>query len=263
MPAVEVVPGDLPVVLGLPHTGTEVPGPVAKRLNATGQALADTDWHVDRLYDGLLPGATRVRAGFHRYVIDANRPPDDESLYPGQNTTGLVPLTDFDGRPIWTTPPTASEITGRRETYHSAYHVALAGEIARLRAAHPHVLLFDCHSIRSRIPYLFDGTLPDLNIGTAGGESCAPALEAAACRIASDSGYAWVVNGRFRGGWTTRHYGAPDSGVHGVQMELAQSAYLADEAPPWTYDPHKAERLRSVLGPLLSELLSTLRTLPP
>src|SRR5690606_16195124 len=121
-------------------------------LNATGRALADTDWHIDRLYAGLVPGATVVRATFHRYLIDANRPPDGESLYPGQSTTGLVPLTDFDGVPIWDSPPGPAEIEARRAGWHAPYHAALAAEVARVRAAHGVCVLYDCHSIRSRIP---------------------------------------------------------------------------------------------------------------
>ena len=179
MTPVEVAQGEGPVILGLPHTGTAVPAEIFARLNETGRALADTDWHVDRLYDGLLPGATTVRARFHRYVIDANRGPDDASLYPGQNTTGLCPVTDFDGRPIWREgeEPTAEEVAERTAAFHAPYHAALAAEIERVRARHGVAILYDCHSIRSVIPFLFEGTLPDFNVGTADGASCAPAVE--------------------------------------------------------------------------------------
>ena len=296
MTPVEVIRGDGPVVLGQPHGGTWLPPEVAARLNATGRALADTDWHIGRLYDGLLPGATVVRATFHRYVIDANRPPDGASLYPGQNTTGLVPLTDFDGRPIWDDPPDAGDVARRREAFHAPYHAALAAELDRVRAPHGFAVLWDCHSIRSVIPFLFDGTLPDLNIGTNGGTSCAAeveALVAAGCGIGGASegsarpeGWAQkrpplgggsgaarsaeadlarpadprpglftaVLNGRFKGGWTTRHYGRPAEGFHAVQMEIAQSAYLAAEAAPWTYDAAKADPLRATLSRILTDL---------
>ncbi|MCE8471151.1 N-formylglutamate amidohydrolase, partial [Rhodovulum sulfidophilum] len=165
MSPVEITRGDSAVILGLPHTGTHVPEDILARLNARGRELTDTDWHVHELYDGLLPGATTVRATFHRYVIDANRPPEDESLYPGQNTTGLVPLTDFDGEPIWDTTPDAAETARRLAEFHAPYHAALAAEIARVRARHGVAILYDCHSIRSVIPYLFEGILPDFNIG--------------------------------------------------------------------------------------------------
>lgn len=254
MNPVEVVRGDGPVILGLPHTGTFLPDAVMARLNDRGRVLADTDWHVERLYDGLLPGATTVRATFHRYAIDANRGPDDASLYPGQNTTGLVPLTDFDGVPIWTEAPSAGEVEERKARFHAPYHAALAAEIARVRARHGVAILYDCHSIRSVIPFLFEGVLPDFNIGTAGGVSCAPAIEAAAQEVASATGRRWVVNGRFRGGWTTRHYGRPESGVHAIQMELAQSTYLASEAPPFAYDEAKAAALRKPLREILARI---------
>lgn len=183
-PPVEIQRGDSPVVLGLPHTGTHVPAEIEARLNDRGGrgGLADTDWHIHRLYEGgLLPGATTVRATFHRYVIDANRDPaGGASLYPGQNTTTLVPLTDFDGQGgIWTDPPTEADIMARRAAFHAPYHAALTAELDRVKARHGFAILYDCHSIRSRIPpFLFEGTLPDFNTGTNAGTTCAPQIEA-------------------------------------------------------------------------------------
>ncbi len=255
---VEVVEGDGPVVLGLPHTGTWLPEDVAERLNPTGLALADTDWHIHELYAGLLPSATTVRATFHRYAIDANRGPDDASLYPGQNTTGLCPLTDFDGRPIYRAgaEPDAAAIAARVAAWHAPYHAALAAQIARVRARHGVAILYDCHSIRSVIPFLFDGTLPDFNVGTNNGASCAPEVEACVMHIVRGApGHTWVLNGRFKGGWTTRHYGRPEAGCHAVQMELAQSTYM-DEAPPWTWRAERADRLRVYLAEILETLES-------
>lgn len=260
MTPVTVGQGDSPIVLGLPHTGTHVPGDVMAKLNDAGRALADTDWHIDRLYEGLIPGATTVRANFHRYVIDANRDPDGASLYPGQNTTALVPLTDFDGTDIWHVPPGVEEITARRTAFHAPYHTALTTELERVRDLHGVAILYDCHSIRSQIPYLFDGTLPDFNIGTNLGTTCAPQIEASTVDICTAAtGYSTIANGRFKGGWTTRHYGQPAKGIHAIQMELAQSTYLTDEAAPWSYDETKAAALR----PHLKHILTTLATLAP
>lgn len=255
MPPVEIRHGDSPVVLGLPHTGTSVPADIAAQLNERGRGLDDTDWHIDRLYDGVLQGATTVRATFHRYVIDANRDPSGVSLYPGQNTTTLVPLTDFDGQPIWDQEPDAAEVEARRMRYHAPYHAALEAELQRVKALHGFAILYDCHSIRSNIPFLFDGTLPDFNTGTNLGRTCDPDIEAivvAGCNRAE--GYSSVLNGRFKGGWTTRHYGRPKDGLHAIQMELAQSTYLTDEAAPWTYDTAKADRLRAHLQTILTDL---------
>lgn len=260
MTPVEVVEGDGPVILGLPHTGTWLPEAVRNRLNARGRELADTDWHIHTLYDGLLPGATTVRATFHRYVIDANRGPEDESLYPGQNTTGLVPLTDFDGAPIWRVEPDADEVAARLSMFHAPYHAALRAQIARVQARHGVAILYDCHSIRAHIPYLFEGRLPDFNIGTANGTSCAPEIEAATQAVcAAAQGFSHVLNGRFKGGWTTRHYGQPQNGVHAIQMELAQVTHLADERAPWELSTEKAARLR----PHLAEILARLAALAP
>jgi formiminoglutamase len=253
MKPVAVVEGAGPVVLAMPHGGTYLPEAIAARLNGTGRTRADTDWHIDRLYAGLLPGATLVRALFHRYVIDANRAPDDANLYPGQNGTGLCPLTDFDGRAIYRQgqEPDRQETDERRRDWHGPYHRALARQLERVRRRHGLVVLYDCHSIRSRLPYLFDGRLPDFNIGTNDGHSCAaPLQEAAADICARATSMTLAVNGRFRGGWTTRHYGRPEMGVHAIQMELAQAAYM-DEQPPWRFDEARAAGLRRHLAKIL------------
>lgn len=254
MKAVEITRGAGPIVLGMPHTGTYVPAEIWEKLNGRGRGLTDTDWHIHRLYAGLRDDVTVVRATFHRYVIDANRDPTGRSLYPGQNTTGLVPQTDFDGRAIWQTPPDAADIEARRVGWHAPYHAALEAELARVRARHGVAVLYDCHSIRARIPFLFAGTLDDFNIGTNDGASCAEeitAATAAICRAAP--GYTTVVNGRFKGGWTTRHYGRPAERWHAIQMELAQATYM-QESPPWSYVPERAEAVRKPLRRVLARL---------
>jgi N-formylglutamate deformylase len=255
MNPVEITRGNSPIILGLPHTGTHVPADVFASLNSRGQELTDTDWHIEKLYDCLLPGVTSVRATFHRYVIDANRDPSGQSLYPGQNTTGLVPLTDFDGNDIWLTPPSDQQIEARRLVFHAPYHTALEAEMARVHALHGVAILYDCHSIRSHIPFLFDGVLPDFNIGSNNGMTCALEIEAGIAAVCNKAeGYTSIFNGRFKGGWTTRHYGRPDQNWHAIQMELAQSAYLKTEAAPWAYDGAKAEKLRVHLTDILSKL---------
>ena len=255
MSPVTVSRGEGPVVLGLPHTGTFVPDEIAADMNARGRDRADTDWHVDRLFAGLLPDATSVKATFHRYVIDANRDPEGHSLYPGQNTTSLVPLTDFDGHDIWQVPPSADEVARRRTVFHAPYHAALAAELARVRARHGVAILFDCHSIRSEIPFLFEGRLPDFNIGTNLGSTCDARLEAATLRICEAAkGYTTTLNGRFKGGWTTRFYGRPEEGIHAIQLELSQSTYLVRQAAPWTYDQSGSMALRAHLASILNAL---------
>ncbi len=256
MQVVSVLRGDSPIVLGQPHGGTFVPADIAARLNDTGRALADTDWHINRLYEGVFDGVSVVQSNIHRYVIDANRAPDGASLYPGQNTTTLVPLTDFDGRLIWIEGqnPSADETESRRLAFHAPYHDALQQELERVRNRHGVAILFDCHSIRSVIPYLFEGELPVFNTGTNSGQSCHPAVEQAVHHVATDAdGYSSVLNGRFRGGWTTRHYGRPSEGIHAIQMEIAQRAYM-DETPPWTWRDERAAALRPHLRNMLSRL---------
>jgi N-formylglutamate deformylase len=257
MEMVELNRGNSPVILAFPHTGTHVPPDIWGRLNATGRALTDTDWHIHELYQGLLPEATTVRATFHRYCIDANRDPSGVSLYPGQNTTGLIPLTDFDNRPLWLEggEPDAADTERRLQRFHQPYHAVLSAEIRRVKALHGVAVLYDCHSIRSVCPFLFDGVLPDFNIGTDNGRTCNPLMEQEVGAIcAAADGYTSVVNGRFRGGWTTRHYGQPASGVHAIQMELAQSTHLKSESLPFEYDTGKSAALRSVLRQILERI---------
>lgn len=256
MIGLEITRSDSPLVLGLPHTGTDVPADCLGRLNDTGRAIADTDWHIHTLYDGLLEGVTSVRTPIHRYVIDVNRDPSGESLYPGQNTTGLCPLTDFDGQSIYRAgqEPGESEVERRRAAYHAPYHAALDAELERVKALHGFAILYDCHSIRSHIPFLFEGRLPDFNIGTNLGTTCAPEIETAVTAICTAAeSYTSVTNGRFKGGWTTRHYGRPSEGLHAIQMELAQSTYMFERSP-WSYVEPSAERLRFHLKTILETL---------
>lgn len=245
--------GDAPLLVSLPHDGTEVPEAIAARLQPAARAVPDTDWFVSRLYAfarGL--GASILVPRFSRYVIDLNRPPDDVSLYPGQNTTGLCPAVRFDGEPVYLPgqAPATDEVRARVETYWRPYHDALADELARLRARHPRVLLWEGHSIRGTVPFLFEGRLPDLNLGTAAGASCAPARQARLeAVLAGQAAYSWVANGRFKGGYITRHYGQPAQGIDAVQLELAQSTYMDEDAV--RYDEGKASALQRLLDALL------------
>lgn len=255
--------GGGPLILSLPHTGTTMPPEVAAGLADADLALKDTDWWIDRLYAPLAEAldATTVHTALSRTAIDVNRDPSGRSLYPGQATTGLAPLETFDGEPLYRpdAEPDEAEIARRRSRWFDPYHTALAAELARLRREHGLVLLYDCHSIRSRVPRLFPGELPVFNIGSNDGRSCAPEIAEAAAAICGRSGMSTVVDGRFKGGWITRHYGRPEHGVHALQMELACRAYM-DEAPP-RFDEARAERLRGVLSDMLDAMLSALARL--
>ncbi|MBO9543435.1 N-formylglutamate deformylase [Caulobacter sp.] len=264
----QVIRGSAPLIISLPHTGTEIPPTIEAGLVSPWLARKDADWWVDRLYafaEGM--GATIVRTAISRTVIDVNRDPSGASLYPGQATTELCPTTTFDGEPLYRDGgPDAAEIDRRRTTYFEPYHAALRTEIDRLRGLHPTVVLYEAHSIRSRVPRLFDGELPQFNLGTNSGASCADALTAAVEAACDASGRSRVTNGRFKGGWTTRHYGQPSTGVHAIQMELACRGYMDDPAEPPTEDTwptpfhaDRAEPLRLVLEDVLKACLQFAR----
>lgn len=254
---VTVTRGSSPLILSMPHPGTGVPPEVAAQLNARGKLVEDTDWHMRQLYGFAAPFApTIVEAQLSRFVIDLNRDPSGVSLYPGQATTELVPSTTFDGAPIWQKAPDAAEIERRKAAYFQPYHTALTAEIERVKAEHGYCVLWDCHSIKSVIPRLFEGTLPTLNLGTNSGESCAPSIEAAAVTAMAGQPLTQIANGRFKGGWITRHYGRPSERIHALQMEIALSAYLTEETAPWTFDAPKAASLQTALSAIIEAALA-------
>jgi len=258
---VEIRRGRQPVVMAFPHTGTELLPGLEPRLTSPWLARKDTDWWIDQLYDFVHTlGITTVRTRLSRAVIDVNRDPSGASLYPGMATTELCPTTSFDGEALYRDgmTPSAAEIDDRRNIGFAPYHAALSAEIDRLKAVSGAVVLYDAHAIRSRIPRLFDGDLPHFNIGTNGGSSCDPDLTARVEACCDASAFSRVTNGRFKGGWTTRHYGRPDDGVHALQMELACRGYMDEpDAPPsaanWPppYDPARAQALRTVLTDII------------
>lgn len=261
----EVHRGEAPLIVSFPHTGTDIPPDIEAQLVSPWLARKDADWWIHRLYDFARDlGATTVRTAISRTVIDVNRDPSGASLYPGQATTELCPTTTFDGEPLYVgADPDDAEIERRRRTWFAPYHAALDAEIARLRAAHGAVVLYEAHSIRSRIPRLFDGDLPNFNLGTNSGGSCAPALTSAVEAACDASTFSRVTNGRFKGGWTTRHYGRPENGVHAVQMELACRGYMDDPAAPPTsktwpppYSETQAAPMRATLTDVLKACLA-------
>ena len=255
--------GTAPLLVSLPHDGTAIPDGIAERMTPEALRVPDTDWHVGRLYAFASEmGASVIVPRWSRYVVDLNRPPDGHALYPGRSETGLVPFDTFAGEPIYR--PGAElgtgEVSARLATYWQPYHAALQEELQRLRSQYGRVVLWDGHSIRSRVPMFFDGQLPDFNLGTADGTSCSPALQERLAAVLRDkaapasSPYGHVVNGRFKGGYITRHYGLADEGVEAVQLELAQCNYMEEDS--FEYRPGRATGVQQVIRALLEACLS-------
>jgi N-formylglutamate deformylase len=250
-------PGTTPLLLSLPHVGTHIPAALQPRLMPRAAELEDTDWHLEAVYDFAHEiGASVIVPRHSRYVIDLNRPPENAPMYPGANNTELCPTRFFTGEPLYRDgqAPDEAEVAQRLARYWRPYHDALLGELARLKATHGHALLWDGHSIRSQLPWLFEGQLPALNLGTANGASCAPSLRSALMAVlAGQAEYSHVSDGRFKGGYITRHHGQPTQGVHAVQMEMCWHTYM-HEAGPWQLDRERVQRLQ----PLLRQLLQTM-----
>lgn len=250
--------GTEPLLVSLPHVGTFIPADLRSRYAARALGVEDTDWHLDRLYAFVRDlGASLIVPRCSRYVIDLNRPPENTPMYAGANNTELCPTRFFSGDPLYRPDqaPDAAEIARRRDRYWRPYHDALATELTRLRAVHGHAILFDGHSIKSELPWLFEGRLPDLNLGTAGGASCAPSLRSALARvIEAQTAFTHAIDGRFKGGHITRHHGRPDAGWHAVQLEMCWRCYMP-EAPPYAVDAARAATLQPVLRALVQTML--------
>jgi N-formylglutamate deformylase len=261
----QITRGEAPLIISVPHTGVKIAPEIEARLSSPWTARKDADWHVEKLYD-FAPsvGATTIRTTVSRTVIDVNRDPSGVSLYSGQATTELCPTTTFDGEPLYKgqCELDMEEIPARTALYFDPYHAAIAAEIARLRGMHAKVVLFEAHSIRSVIPRLFDGELPNFNIGTNSGASCDASLTEAVENICGATGFSHVTNGRFKGGWTTRHYGKPAEGVHAIQLELACRGYMDEPQEispdnwPTPYNIERAADMRAALKQILQTCLT-------
>jgi N-formylglutamate deformylase len=255
-------PGSMPMLLSIPHGGTDIPDEVADRYAPSAAARADTDWHLARVYDFAAEmGISTLAARWSRYLIDLNRPPEDSNLYPGQDTTGLCPVDTFTRAPLYLPgrAPDAMETARRLERYWRPYHNQLQAELDRLLALHGRVVLWDAHSIASQVPRFFEGRLPDLNFGTADGKSCSLQLQGALMNVAAaQDRFSFVFNGRFKGGHITRRYGDPARGVHAIQLEMCQCLYM-NEAPPFDYRPEVAARVQPLLRESMAAALAWVR----
>lgn len=255
-------PGVSPVLISFPHVGQLIPERYRERLVARALSVEDTDWHVDRLFAfARALGVSMLVPTMSRYVIDLNRPPDNQLMYPGQNNTELCPTRFFSGDSLYRpgSEPDQTEIEERVDQYWRPYHEALQAELDRLSKLHGHAVLFDAHSIRGELPWLFEGRLSDMNIGTVSGTSCSPGLRTRVESVfSSQQNYSWVIDGRFKGGYITRRYGQPQRGIHAVQLEMSWRAYM-NESAPYAWNDERA----SALSPLLSSLIRTLHDWRP
>ena len=257
-PVMSLQRGSTPLLISLPHVGTAIPEALKPLFVERALQVEDTDWHLEPLYAFARElGAGMLVPHHSRYVIDLNRPPENTPMYAGANNTELCPTRFFTGEPLYHTPfsDEAAEIARRRDAWWRPYHETLDAELARVKREHGHAVLWDGHSIKSELPWLFDGRLPDLNLGTAGGTSCATSLRSALMDVLErQHAFSHVTDGRFKGGHITRHYGRPQQGIHAVQLEMCWSCYMAEQ-PPYVIAPARAARLQPVLRGLLQTAL--------
>ena len=252
------VEGTAPLLISMPHCGTQLAPEMAENITPAAKQLADTDWHLQKLYDfAKAMGASIIQPHYSRYVIDLNRPADNTDLYPGANGTELCPTSSFAEEPLYQPgkEPNSTEVSHRLQTYWHPYHGKLQEELTHLRARHGVAVLFEAHSIRSEVPRFFEGRLPDINIGTANGTSCAPQLLTAVEKVLKQQkDYSFVVNQRFKGGYITRAYGQPVADIHALQLELSQRTYM-EETFPFNYSPKTAKQVQPVLSQLIAALI--------
>lgn len=257
--------GTRPLLISMPHCGTALPPAVRDQLVPRAWDTEDTDWHMPVLYSfAKAMGASVIVPHYARYVIDLNRPPDDTPMYPGASNTELCPTRFFTGEPLYThaADPSPADRAQRLEAYWRPYHDALRAELTRLKTQHGRALLWDAHSIRSEIPWLFEGRLPDLNVGTASGQAADASIADAVMQVCQAfASFSHVLNGRFKGGYITRHYGQPSQGIHAVQLEMCQSLYMR-EAPPYDYLPERAAQVKPVLEQMIQAALHALESMP-
>ena len=252
--------GAVPLLISFPHNGSHIPEEVAQAMTPAGKSSRDTDWFLDRLYDfPELSDASLLVAGQSRYVIDLNRPQNDESLYPGQTTTGLIPLTRFDGKPIYESEPAKEEVQRRINDVWSPYHQKIESELSRMTDQFGLAVLIEAHSIEPELPNLFEGRLPDFNVGTNHGKSCNSAVADAVMDVLQNqTQYSHVLNGRFVGGYITRHFGDPANGRHAIQFELAQATYMDETTKVW--DQTRADQVQPVFRKIISGIKQWLKS---
>jgi len=251
------ITGDSPLLVSMPHVGTHIPDDILDCMGGAVRVVPDTDWYLDRLYDFLVDmGANAIMATHSRYVVDLNRSRTGGALYPGQSETGLCPLDSFAGQPLYLDghEPNGTEIERRINLYWQPYHDRIAAELSRIKDRYGYALLWDAHSIKSHVPRFFEGRLPDLNLGSGGGVTCDPDLSTRVHDLARKSDYSTALNGRFKGGYITRHYGNPVAHIHALQLEISQCIYM-DEDAPYGFCDDKAQKLR----PLLRQMLDLFR----
>ncbi len=245
--------GNGPLLVSMPHVGTNLPPAVQEKLTEQGRKVTDTDWHLDKLYDFLADmGVSILMAHNSRSVIDLNRDAGGKLLYPGQNETELCPTTSFDNQPLYQKglAPDQAEILRRKDIYWQPYHDKISRELDRIKAQFGYALLWDAHSIQSHVPRFFEGVLPDLNLGTGNGTACAAEMAQKLCAIAKESDFSAVLNGRFKGGYITRHYGNPAQNIHAFQLEISQITYM-DEEPTFAFQEERAKKLRPTLKKMI------------
>ncbi len=252
----------VPLLLSIPHCGTMIPQDLRDQYKPDFiHKPDDTDWFVDQLYD-FAPslGITTISAVYSRWVIDLNRDPENKPLYSdGRIITSLCPSTNFLGEALYLDerPSVHEAETQRRlQLYYWPYHEKLDALLDDLKSEFGKVLLWECHSIRQRVPTISSEKLPDLILGDVDGESASPAIIETAYNCLKESSYSLSHNFPFKGGYITRKYGLPLKNQQAIQLEMTKINYMDDTET--SFHPNKAEQMKALLKTTLGLLIDSL-----
>jgi len=270
------LPGNTPLVLDSPHSGTEYPADFGYACDLASLRRAE-DTHVEKLY-AFAPdmGVAWIEALFPRSYLDANRNTTevDVSMLDGswphpleanplalakvRLGKGLIWKITDEGIPLYQRLLGVAELESRIATCWQPYHAAVAAAIDSAYARHGYSIHVNCHSmpaVSSSHATDFPGLAhADFVVGDRDGSTAGRALSLLVCEHLRGLGHSVEYNHPYKGVELVRRYGKPAEHRHSIQVEINRKLYM-DEA---TREPHGGfAPLQQSLRSLVSLLLAT------